>query len=136
MEEPAAAGAVPNGKDHTMTAHLTLVPRPGSMQASASHDHAEPDVTAPCEPRNDLAHSRPVPPSWVPAPPQRRSRLARVFSRLRPALENDRGAVTAEYAIVIMAAVAFAGLLVAIMRSGEIRGMLVQLVESALSAAG
>lgn len=51
-------------------------------------------------------------------------------------LREERGAVTAEYAIVIMAAVAFAGLLVAILRSDEIRAMLVQLVEDALGAAG
>ncbi len=38
--------------------------------------------------------------------------------------------------MVIMAAVAFAGLLVAIMRSSEIRAMLVDLVENALGAAG
>ncbi|WP_243752104.1 DUF4244 domain-containing protein [Leucobacter weissii] len=50
--------------------------------------------------------------------------------------EDERGAVTAEYAIVIMAAVAFAGLLVAIMRSGEIRQLLVELVQNALGAAG
>lgn len=56
-------------------------------------------------------------------------------SRLR-VLGNDRGAVTAEYAIVILAAVAFAGLLVAIMRSGEIRQMLVDLVQGALGSAG
>lgn len=54
----------------------------------------------------------------------------------RGILADERGAVTAEYAIVIMAAVAFAGLLVAIMRSSEIRAMLVQLVENALGAAG
>lgn len=53
----------------------------------------------------------------------------------RGLLADERGAVTAEYAIVIMAAVAFA-LLVAIMRSSEIRAMLVQLVENALGAAG
>ena len=51
-------------------------------------------------------------------------------------VRDDRGAVTAEYAIVIMAAVAFAGLLVAIMRSGEIRAMLVDLVQNALGSAG
>lgn len=50
--------------------------------------------------------------------------------------DGELGAVTAEYAIVIMAAVAFAGLLVAIMRSAEIRAMLVKLVEDALGAAG
>ena len=58
------------------------------------------------------------------------------LTRRRPRLADDTGAVTAEYAIVIMAAVAFAGLLVAIMRSSEIRAMLVQLVENALGAAG
>ena len=59
------------------------------------------------------------------------------FAAPRRSLRRDeRGAVTAEYAIVIMAAVAFAGLLVAIMRSSEIRAMLVQLVENALGAAG
>ncbi|RRD61396.1 DUF4244 domain-containing protein [Leucobacter sp. OH1287] len=49
---------------------------------------------------------------------------------------NDRGAVTAEYAIVIMAAVAFAGLLVVIMRSGQVQEMLTQLVQNALNSAG
>lgn len=56
--------------------------------------------------------------------------------RMRSTLQDDRGAVTAEYAIVIMAAVAFAGLLVAIMRSGEVRAMLVDLVQNALGSAG
>jgi hypothetical protein len=54
----------------------------------------------------------------------------------RAALSDDRGAVTAEYALVIMAGVAFAAVLVAIMRSGEVRQMLVDLVQNALGAAG
>jgi hypothetical protein len=45
----------------------------------------------------------------------------------------DDGAATAEYAIVIMAAVGFAGLLVVIMRSDEVRGVLSDLVRSALT---
>lgn len=65
--------------------------------------------------------------------PRRQRHRARTWKRL---MEEERGAVTAEYAIVIMAAVAFAGLLVAILRSDEIRAMLVQLVENALGAAG
>ncbi len=48
----------------------------------------------------------------------------------------ERGAATAEYAIVIMAAVAFAGLLVVIMRSDEVRGMLTDIVRNALSIPG
>jgi len=57
---------------------------------------------------------------------------AAVFSALRA----DRGAVTAEYAVVIMAGVAFAGLLVAVLRSGEVQAILLDLVQRALNSAG
>ena len=48
-------------------------------------------------------------------------------------LRDDRGAATAEYAITTMAAVGFAGLLVIIMRSDEVRQILFDLVKSALT---
>ncbi|HMM82057.1 MAG: DUF4244 domain-containing protein [Cryobacterium sp.] len=51
-------------------------------------------------------------------------------------LTRESGAATAEYAIVTMAAVAFAGLLVAIFRSDEVRGILLDLVQRALSFSG
>ncbi len=51
-------------------------------------------------------------------------------------LRNDEGAATAEYAITIMAAVGFAGLLVVILKSGEVQAMLTDLVHRALSIAG
>lgn len=51
----------------------------------------------------------------------------------RPALDDDRGSATAEYAVVILAAVAFAGVLVAVMRSGEVQAILTDLVRGALS---
>ena len=52
--------------------------------------------------------------------------------------ENDpeEGASTAEYGIVMLAAVGFAGLLVAILKSDEIRGMLVDMVKNALATGG
>lgn len=50
-------------------------------------------------------------------------------------LLDDRGAATAEYAIATMAAVAFAGLLVVIMRSDEVKEILFDLVRSALTFA-
>lgn len=53
----------------------------------------------------------------------------------RKLLEDDTGAATAEYAIATMAAVAFAGLLVVIMRSDEVRGILTDLVRRALTVA-
>jgi hypothetical protein len=46
---------------------------------------------------------------------------------------RDAGAATAEYAIATMAAVAFAGLLVVILQSDEVRGMLLDLVRRALT---
>jgi len=49
---------------------------------------------------------------------------------------DETGAATAEYAIVIMAAVGFAGLLVVILRSGEVQAILTDLVQRALNSAG
>jgi len=70
-------------------------------------------------------------------PPLTRRRAERLF---RPpvadrGLADDTGAATAEYAIATMAAVAFAGLLVVIMRSDEVRGILTDLVRRALTVA-
>lgn len=59
-------------------------------------------------------------------PPLTSSRARRLFG-------DDTGAATAEYAVATMAAVAFAGLLVVIMRSDEVRGILTDLVRRALT---
>jgi hypothetical protein len=61
------------------------------------------------------------------------SRGRRALGALGRSWRADDGAATAEYAIVIMAAVGFAGLLVVIMRSDEVRGVLSDLVRSALT---
>lgn len=62
--------------------------------------------------------------------------LPRLTSRRAAALfADDEGAATAEYAVATMAAVAFAGLLVVIMRSDEVRGILTDLVRRALTVA-
>ena len=57
----------------------------------------------------------------------------KVPARLVALLDDDTGASTAEYAIVTMAAVAFAGMLVMIMRSGEVQQILTDLVRRALT---
>ncbi|MGL4340481.1 MAG: DUF4244 domain-containing protein [Rhodoglobus sp.] len=54
----------------------------------------------------------------------------------RKRLRDDKGAATAEYAIATMAAVGFAGLLVVIMQSDEVRGMLTDIVRAALAIPG
>ncbi len=59
----------------------------------------------------------------------RRQRMAAA----RAVLRDDRGAVTAEYAIATLAAVGFAGLLVVVLRSDEVRAMLTDLVRGALA---
>lgn len=53
-----------------------------------------------------------------------------------PAGDAEEGASTAEYGIVMLAAVGFAGLLVVILKSDEVRSMLVDIVRNALSIAG
>lgn len=60
---------------------------------------------------------------------------ALTLRRARRLLADESGAATAEYAIATMAAVAFAGLLVVIMRSDEVRGILTDLIRRALSVA-
>jgi len=72
-------------------------------------------------------------------PPRSRSDLVtvpRLTTRRAAALYGDEtGAATAEYAVATMAAVAFAGLLVVVMRSDEVRGILTDLVRRALTVA-
>lgn len=76
--------------------------------------------------------------------PQEDRPLATVTS-LRPAgiagnrpaqrglMRSEAGLATAEYAIATLAAVGFAALLVAVLSSGEIRGLLMSLITNALS---
>lgn len=71
----------------------------------------------------------------------RDSRIGRGVDRLRArwqlvARSPEAGMATAEYAIGTLAAVGFAGLLLVILKSEEVRGMLVSLISSALSVAG
>ena len=58
------------------------------------------------------------------------------FTPLPESTDGEREAATAEYAIATMAAVGFAGLLVVIMRSEEVRQILTDLVRSALTFTG
>ncbi len=53
-----------------------------------------------------------------------------------PAGDPEEGASTAEYGIVMLSAVGFAGLLVLILKSDEVRSMLLDIVRNALSIAG
>jgi len=65
--------------------------------------------------------------------------LKRIAKRIRPHAardidsRNDRGMATAEYAIVMLAAAAFAGLLMLVLRSDTVREMLTSIVQQALS---
>lgn len=63
------------------------------------------------------------------------SKVATRISRTQQVMKDqaDAGLATAEYAIATVAAAGFAGLLLVILRSGEVRGMLASLVENALS---
>jgi hypothetical protein len=56
--------------------------------------------------------------------------------KMKEIWQNELGASTAEYAIITLAAVGFAGILLAILRSEEVKTMLLDLVRSALSVSG
>ncbi len=54
---------------------------------------------------------------------------------IRERLADDTGATTAEYAVTIVAACAFAALLFAVLTSGEMQGMLTSIIQGALRSA-
>lgn len=63
-----------------------------------------------------------------------RGRRAPVRAAVRARLgEPEAGMATAEYAIATVAAAGFAGLLLLILRSDEVRGMLLDIVRGALA---
>lgn len=62
------------------------------------------------------------------------SSAPRIKARTRRRLmASEAGMATAEYAIATLAAVGFAGLLVFILRSDEVRGFLLNLIRTALA---
>ena len=63
----------------------------------------------------------------------RKSRRLRWLRWLRRLIGSETGMATAEYAIATLAAVGFAGILVFIMRSDEVRGFLLNLIRTALA---
>jgi len=66
--------------------------------------------------------------SALPADSPRRRRVPS-----RPPQPRDAGMATAEYAIATLAACGFAGLLLSLMTSDEVRGLLLSIVRRALS---
>ena len=62
-----------------------------------------------------------------------RDRTSALHARARFIAHDETGAATAEYAIATLGAVALAGLLVVIMRSEEVKQILTDLVERALT---
>ncbi len=71
--------------------------------------------------------------STIPTNRTRRGARRSLLKRAARRLAEERGAATAEYAVATMAAVGFAGLLVAILRGDEVRGILTELVRNALT---
>ena len=123
-----------------MTSHK----RRSSQESEAiigSRRSAEPP-TSPVEPparragipRRIADVGRRVAPAWRRSS-QRALRPAHAEWQLRSTLREEAGAATAEYAMVALGAVGLAGLLIAILRSDEVRSMLTDLISRALTAA-
>ena len=77
-----------------------------------------------------------VPPSRRPAriARQRLARTLRALLDRSRRTAGDAGMATAEYAIATLAACGFAGLLLAILGSGQVKALLVGIIRRALSA--
>ena len=58
--------------------------------------------------------------------------MRRTFMRLLRRLRGDAGMNTAEYAVGTLAAVAFAGLLLKVLTSGQVQDALTHLIDRAL----
>lgn len=91
---------------------------------SASQDAAAAASSEPAGPSTGKV--RGISPGAVPVTPAR----ARQHKERR---RSEAGMATAEYAITTLAAVGFAGILVFIMRSDEVRGFLLNLIRTALA---
>ncbi|WP_425862949.1 DUF4244 domain-containing protein [Arthrobacter sp. TWP1-1] len=78
--------------------------------------------------------NRHVHPSRARLPWTRQAWSGRAWSRKNWAKSGmEAGMATAEYAIATLAAVGFAGLLVVILKSDEVRGFLLNIIRTALS---
>ncbi|WP_298254158.1 DUF4244 domain-containing protein [uncultured Arthrobacter sp.] len=64
---------------------------------------------------------------------RRRTNERAIRRRREAGPDSEAGMATAEYAIATLAAVGFAALLVAVLSSGEVKGLLMSLITSALN---
>jgi Protein of unknown function (DUF4244) len=118
----AAAGAIDP---------LAVAGTPAAPPEARMPGDVPPDVRAP------VAAVRVVATPFAQRAVRRRPAGVRPWRRRRRAVsvpaDPEAGMATAEYAIATVAAAGFAGLLVVILRSGEVRELLLGIVRSALS---
>lgn len=75
-----------------------------------------------------------TPATHTPTPPVRKTHTPAIRARIELIRRgSDLGMATAEYAIATLAACGFAGLLLTLLRSSEVRGLLSGLIRRALS---
>lgn len=86
-------------------------------------------MTNPNPALTELENVREITPGAMGRTPVRNPGRLRAMRKLG----SDAGMATAEYAIATLAAVGFAGLLVVILKSEEVRGFLMNIIRSALS---
>ncbi|MFI7584908.1 DUF4244 domain-containing protein [Kocuria sp. M1N1S27] len=94
-------------------------------------------ISRPPVPRPRLSHRRstgpgPVASRGTAVPAARRHSGARPRPLAR-AGDEDLGATTVEYAMVVLAAAAFGGVMAAVLSSGQVRELLTAIIEKALS---
>lgn len=130
VSAPVSLVDAPSTKASAMTASVRTmsVPLPGHV-GELCPDSMGPGFVAPCS-----VGDRPLASGSTPRPPMSGSGSAPSGTRRNARLMcSEAGMATAEYAIATLAAVGFAGLLVFILRSDEVRGFLLNLIRTALA---
>lgn len=108
----------------------------GSAGAAAAQTYTAPEPDSAAGSGTNRAQPEQSSTNWSPEDnvvelfPGAAGRTGGWWSRFRSA---EAGMATAEYAIATLAAVGFAGLLVVILRSDEVRGFLMSIVQQALT---
>ncbi|MCA1170739.1 DUF4244 domain-containing protein [Rothia kristinae] len=116
---------------NTPTADPIWAADPAPAQPETAHPAATEAAPAP-EVADPGADPRPAGDRAVQDPPALTGDVVRHPGRAG-ADDPELGATTAEYGIVMLAAVGFAGLLVVILKSGEVKELLMGIIRTALS---
>lgn len=129
--EPLASTHCGDGSRMFVVPRLPVIPPSGLVDRDGrGHSHAPDKGTVLHGGADDAGRNRAARRALAR---RRRSNERILRDRGAGPIDREAGMATAEYAIATLAAVGFAALLVAVLSSGEIKGLLMSLITSALN---